>query len=312
MQTETQAGADAPEFSILIGLVSTEDSERVLEALDALRNQQGAHSYEVIIADRRHDDVSSRLDADYPEVKRLPCPPRMSLPELRTLALDQASGTYIIVTEDHNVPSENWLASMAQAFADAPEGTVAVGGCVENGVYDTPLDWATFLCEYSYFLESVDEGDTTVLPGMNVAYHHSIFKHLDRELLTSGFWETTVHPVLLEKGLKLFSTNKIRLYHCKKFSFGLFARQRFIYSRYYAGLRFGRGQLLKRVAACGATLLLPPLLLYRSSKQIKAKNRLASEFRSAMPYLLMFYVIWAYGEMVGYILGNGDALARIE
>jgi hypothetical protein len=57
---------------------------------------------------------------------------------------------------------------------------------------------------------------------------------------------------------------------------------------------------------------LPPLLLFRSIKQIKAKNRLSSEFRSAMPYLLMFYIIWAYGEMVGYILGKGDALARIE
>lgn len=312
MDTEMQPAEGSPEFSILIGLVSTEDSDRILEALESLRNQQGSHSYEVIIGDRRNDDISAMMDSDYPEVQRIPCPPQMSLPELRTVALDKAGGTYIIVTEDHNVPSENWLESMAQAFDEAPEGTVAVGGCVENGVYDTALDWATFFCEYSYFLESVDEGDTTVLPGMNVAYHNSIFKDLDRELLTSGFWETTVHPVLIEKGLKLYSTNKIRLYHCKKFSFGLFARQRYIYSRYYAGLRFPPNQLLKRLVACGATIILPPLLLYRSIKQIKAKNRLSSEFRSALPILLVFYIIWAYGEMAGYILGKGDALARIE
>lgn len=312
MGNETQNIESSPEFSVLIGMVSTEDSDRILETLDALRKQEGSHSYEVIIGDRRNDEIGTRIDADYPEARRITCPAEMSLPELRTLALDKASGTYIIVTEDHNVPSENWLASMAQAFNEAPEGTVAVGGCVENGVYESALDWATFFCEYSYFLESVDEGDTTVLPGMNVAYHHSIFKNLDRELLTSGFWETTVHPVLLEKGLKLYSTNKIRLYHCKKFSFGLFARQRFIYSRYYAGLRFPRSQLVKRLVACGATAVLPPLLLFRSIKQIKAKNRLSREFRSAMPYLLMFYIIWAYGEMVGYILGKGDALARIE
>lgn len=312
MSNEKQSAEGSPEFSVLIGMVSTEDADRILETLESLRNQQGSHSYEVIIGDRRNDEISARIDADYPEVQRITCPGETSLPELRTLALDKANGTYIIVTEDHNVPSENWLDSMAQAFEESPEGTVAVGGCVENGVYDTALDWATFFCEYSYFLESVDEGDTTVLPGMNVAYHHSIFKDLDRELLTSGFWETTVHPVLLEKGLKLYSTNKIRLYHCKKFSFGLFARQRFIYSRYYAGLRFSRGQLLKRIVACAATGILPPLLLFRSIKQIKAKNRLSREFKSALPYLLMFYIIWAYGEMVGYILGKGNALARIE
>ncbi|NNM20041.1 MAG: glycosyltransferase [Gammaproteobacteria bacterium] len=309
---ETQTRGGVPEFSILIGLVSTEDSDRILQTLESLRNQQGSHSYEVIIGDRRHDEISSRIDAEFQEVRRIPCPPDMSLPELRTRALDEARGTYIVVTEDHCVPSGNWLFSMAQAFSEAPDGTVAVGGCVENGVHDTALDWATFLCEYSFFIKPVEEGVTTVLPGMNVAYHHSIFDNLDRKLLTSGFWETTVHPVLVDKGLKLYSSNSIVLYHCKKFSRGLFARQRFIYSRYYAGLRFRSDQILKRIFACGATILLPPLLLYRISRQVRAKGRLASEFRSALPDLLLFYIIWAYGEMVGYILGTGDALARIE
>jgi len=312
MDNEKQSSEYCPEFSILIGLVSTEDRDRILEVLESIRKQQGSHTYEVIIADRQHDYISSRLDEDYPEVQRITSPPKMSLPELRTLALERASGAFIIITEDHNVPSGNWLASMAQAFDEAPEGTVAVGGCVENGVCDTPMDWATFLCEYSYFLDPVDEGVTSILPGMNVAYHHSIFNDLDRVLLTSGFWETTVHPLLLEKGFKLYSTNKIRLYHCKRFSFGLFARQRFIYSRYYAGLRFTRSQYVKRFLACCATVLLPPLLLYRTSRQIKAKNRLAGELRSAIPLLLVFYIILACGEMVGYVLGSGDALARIE
>ncbi|GMQ88734.1 MAG: hypothetical protein BMS9Abin09_0168 [Gammaproteobacteria bacterium] len=311
MNNEKQFQSEQPDFSILIGVVSTEDSDRILETLESLRKQEGSCSYEVILADRRNDDIGRRLD-DCPEVTRLVCNAGMSLPELRTLALDQAKGEYIIVTEDHCVPSGNWLQSMAQAFEAAPEGTVAVGGCVENGVYDTALDWATFFCEYSYFLNPVDEGVTTVLPGMNVAYHHSIFSNLDRDLLTSGFWETTVHPVLVERGLKMYSTNSIKLFHCKKFSFGLFARQRYIYSRYYAGLRFPRDQLVKRVVAFGATVLLPPLLLYRSVKQIRAKNRLTGELRSALPVLLLFYIIWAYGEMAGYVLGTGDALDRIE
>ena len=312
MNESSHTEASAPEFSIVIGLVSTEDSDRILEALESLRNQQGEHRYEVLIGDRRHDEISRRLDADYPEVQRIPCPPGMSLPELRTLALDRARGEFVIVTEDHCVPSENWLQSMAQAFDEAPQGTVAVGGCVENGVYDTALDWATFFCEYSFFLDPVAEGETHVLPGMNVAYRRSIFDNIERDKLTSGFWETTVHPLLLEQGMKMYSTNRIRLYHCKKFSFGLFARQRYIYSRYYAGLRFPPKQLAKRLLACAATAILPPLLLYRSVKQIRTKNRLASEYRSAMPYLLVFYIIWAWGEMAGYILGKGDALNRIE
>lgn len=302
----------AVEFSIVIGLVSTEDSDRILQALQALRRQTGGHTYEVIVADRRHDDVSRKLSDSWPEVLRIPCPPPMSLPELRTIALGRARGEFVIVTEDHCVPSLDWLESMARAFAEAPDGTVAVGGCVENGVCDTALDWATFLTEYSYFLEPVHEGVGPVLPGMNVAYRRSVFAGIDRHLLTSGFWETTLHPLFVSQGRTLWSTNRIKLFHCKKFSFRLFASQRYIYSRYYAGRRFPRSALPKRAIAAAASVVLPPLLLFRMVKQIRAKDRHRAELRAALPYLAVFVLIWGWGEMVGYALGSGDALARIE
>lgn len=303
---------NTPTFSILIGLVSTEDENRVLEAIDALRHQEVSHSYEIIAADRRHDEVSGIIRKQYPEVKLLPCPPTMSLPMLRTTALAKATGEYVIVIEDHNVPSKNWLNSIYETFQKAPAETAAVGGCVENGVTDTPLDWATFLCEYSFFLEPVQEGISDVIPGMNVCYRHSILKELDRNLLTSGFWETTVHPVLLKKGMKLYSSNTIKLYHSKKFSFALFAKQRFIYSRYYAGLRFKKHELVRRAITCAASVILPPLLLFRMIKQTRKKQRCLAEFNSALPILFVFTIIWAVGEMWGYLFGQGDALARIE
>ena len=300
------------DFSILIGLVSTEDSDRIFEMLNALRAQTVKHSYEVIIADRRNNSISNKIKEKYPEVSLIGAPSSTSLPELRTLALEEAVGTYYIVTEDHTVASLDWLASIWNVFETAGEGTVAVGGCVENGVYESPFDWATFLCEYSYFLESVDEGNTNVLPGMNVAYHHSIFDNIERSLLTEGFWETTIHPSLLKNGFKFYSSNQIKLYHCKKFSFSLFAKQRFIYSRYYAALRFKPNQPIKKLIACLSTPVLPLLLLFRSIKQITAKKRLKAEFKSAIPFLLVFYIIWSLGEMTGYLLGKGDSLSRIE
>lgn len=299
-------------FSVLIGLASTEDGSRILETLESLRKQEGEHTYEVIIGDRRNDGISRKIEKNYPEAKLIACPPRASLPELRTAALEGAIGRYIIVTEDHCVPSGNWLDSMAQAFRRAPAGTAAVGGCIENGVQDTALDWATFLCEYSHFLAPVTEGASTVLPGMNVAYDRSIFQNLDRSQLTGGFWESTVHPWLLKSGKTLYSTSSIKLFHCKRFSFSLFARQRYLYSRYYAGLRFGRGQLTQRMIAFAAAPILPVLLFCRVFNQVRAKKRLCPELISAFPMLAVFVIIWAWGEMVGYALGAGDALARIE
>jgi hypothetical protein len=307
-----EASTALPEFSVLIGRVSTEDERRLFETLEMLANQEGEHSYEVLIGDRINDEVSAELAKRFPEVTLLQAPAGSSLPALRTSALDRAQGEFIIVTEDHCVPSKNWLMSIAEAFEAAPLGTVAVGGCVENGVFETSLDWATFFCEYSFFLKPVHEGISHVLPGMNVTYRKEAFDNLDRETLTSGFWETTLHHKLIEAGGHLYSTNKIELFHCKKFSLGLFTKQRFIYSRYYAGLRYDKSEFLKRFITCCATLILPPLLLYRMLKQIRAKGRLRRELLCASPYLAWFVVVWALGEMWGYAFGAQGSLEAIE
>jgi hypothetical protein len=210
------------------------------------------------------------------------------------------------------VPPSDWLASFSAAFAAAPPGTAAVGGCVENGVTDRPLDWATFLCEYSFFLPPVTEGIATVLPGMNVAYRRSVLAEVDDEQLRNGFWETTVHPLLLRQGRRLYSSNRIRLFHCKRFSLRLFCQQRYVYSRYYAALRFGRNQRLRRCAAFLLTPLLPGLLLWRMVRECRRKQLPAGTLVSSIPALGVFVIIWALGEMAGYALGSGAALARIE
>ena len=110
---------------------------------------------------------------------------------------------------------------------------------------------------------------------MNVAYRRSALESAPRELLTSGFWETTLHPLLLKQGGRFVSLNELVMLHKKRFSSGLFASQRFIYSRYFAGLRFGEAALPKRIAASAASLALPPLLLVRAVKAARAKGLVA-------------------------------------
>lgn len=297
------------EIAVLIGLVSTEDGDRVLQTLEALSARQGDVCCEVILADRRQDHISREITRRYPQVQTIPCPYDITLPAMRTLAYDHSRAALIAVTEDHCVPSDNWLGAIVSAFRD-PKLT-AVGGSVENGVSDTPFDWATFLCEYSYFSPPVTEGETDILPGMNVAYRRSALDRIPRERLVSGFWETTVHPLMLQSGARFLSRNDMKMFHCKRFSKALFGRQRYVYSRYYAGIRFPKRAILQRLAAAAGSLLLPPLLLWRMRKAALAKG-LGEPFRQAIPSLAWLVVVWSVGEMVGYLRGPGDALAEIE
>lgn len=302
--------AARPRVSVLIGRVSTEDAPRILETLQSLHDKQGDHCCEVVLADRRNDAIMAQVARLFPQIEIVDCPPQMSLPEMRTLAFERSQGTIVAVTEDHCVPAEGWLAEI-EAALDADSSFDAVGGCVENGVFATDFDWATFLCEYCYFSPPVLEGESAILPGMNVAYRRSALEALPRARLIEGFWETTVHPLIIAGGGKLLSSNAMKMYHCKAFSRRLFYAQRFIYSRYYAGLRFPREQLMTRLVAMLATFALPPLLLLRMVKGARAKG-LNLEFRRALPDLLILVLVWSLGEMFGYLRGPGDALVQIE
>ena len=120
-----------PEFSILIGRVSTEDHDRILESLDSLANQIDPPSFEVVIADRRNDEVSDIIKAKYAWVNLLPCDETITLPEMRARAFHQSIGDYLIVTEDHCVPSDTWLKAFSEVAKTHPEAA-AIGGCVEK------------------------------------------------------------------------------------------------------------------------------------------------------------------------------------
>ena len=302
-------GDARPPVAVLIGRVSTEDGDRILETLTRLA-QDRDHACEVILVDRRQDEVSAEITRRFPAVVLVPCPADETLPAMRALALTHSRAPIVAVTEDHCVPCEGWLGQIVEAFAADP-GLTAVGGPVQNGVFDTGFDWATFLCEYSFFSPPVAEGATTVLPGMNVAYRRDALAAVPASALSDGFWETTVHQRLLDAGGRFLSRNRMVMFHCKRFSAGLFLRQRFVYSRYYAGLRFPSRQAAKRAVAAVASLALPPVLLFRIVRSCLAKN-LRGPLLQALPALLPIVCVWSIGESWGYVRGPGRALAEIE
>lgn len=300
-----------PLFSVLIGRVSTEDGDRILETLDALRNQDSPLTHEIIVVDRLDDHVSALIRARHPEVRLQSCKGNATLPEMRAWALAASCGKLILVTEDHCVPPLSWLRDFKAAHDAHPDASV-IAGCVENGVTGRALDWATYLCEYAAFAPPIAEGHGAPLAGMNVLYKRSVLEDCPAETLTRGFWETTVHPLLAQQGKLLISTNRIRIFHCKKFSLGLFSAQRFAYSRYYAGIRFPRDRRLVRWIAALATPLLPALLTFRLVRAARLKASIAGPTMRAIPYLFAFFVIWALGESVGYLAGPGESLRAIE
>jgi hypothetical protein len=310
-EASAAAPAAGPEFSVLIARASLEDRTRILQTLEAVRRQDCDFAFETIIVDRIDDATTSAVEQRFPEVRLSRCAANSTLPMMRTAALRSASGRFVAITEDHCTPEPGWLRAFAVAFQRHPEA-IAVGGPVLNGLDQTVLDWATYLCEYASFARPYEDGPRDDLPGMNIAYLRSALLSAPAEQLTRGFWETTLHPDLHRHGRVFFASSAAAVRHCKRFSLRTFVTQRFAYSRYFAGIRFARARWPLRAIAALATPLLPPVLLVRLALIVRGKMGLTGPFVRSLPYLVLFHVIGAIGEWTGYLFGSGSALERIE
>ena len=71
-------------IAVVLGRVSTEDTDRVIETIEALDPASAGEWCEIVIADRLQDELTTRIRRDYPHVKVIDCPPDMTLTEMRT------------------------------------------------------------------------------------------------------------------------------------------------------------------------------------------------------------------------------------
>lgn len=301
----------APQLSVLIGRVSTVEPERILEVLAALRLQDMVEEHEVIVVDRRQDALSARMAREFPEVRLLPCAGDVPLPAMHDLALENARGEIVVVTEDHCVAAPAWLRGIVDAFRHHPQAA-CIAGAVENGTADEPVDRATYLCEYAEFTPPIAEGPGARLCGVNVAYRRSVLLAVPGELRRGRFWDDGVQAYLRRRGDLLVASNHIRVEHRKRIPLRTFVAQRLAYSRQFAGLRFPPHAWLRRGAAALATPLLPLLLVLRLARSVLRSPQVARQARTCIPQLLLFYAAWAVGEFLGYAGGPGTALAEVE
>lgn len=301
-----------PHFSILIPLVSSVDKELILEVLDALRNQAGGTwRYEVVLPDRRNDEISAQIRHNYTEAKLIHVPLGTSIPAMLTQALGAAQGEWVAVTEDHCIPSASWLDTFAIALRDP--SVAAIGGPIHNAAQTTLLDRATFFCEYLAFHGRGVAQNGTVqaggLAGMNFCCRRSDLSKADPAQLASEFWERSALPALSADGRSLHMDKGAMVGHAKTFPLSLFIHQRYLYSRAYAGAQLTP---LRRIVHPFLAPLLVPLLIIRHGRAALASRKLLQQWLATLPIQILFFTAWAWGEAVGAALGPGDALERIE
>lgn len=281
--------------------------------LRALVEQETALNVEVIVV-----DVANVSPIESPRenvrIKWISLEGKPGIPAQRVIGLEQSSGEFVFITEDHCIPAQNWVETGVRVFKQKPD-VAAVGGVIENYRADGAADWAAFFCEYGSFMAPRPRGYDAGIPGNNVAYRRSALEQLESpvvEAMRAAFWESVLHPWLLKQGFKLFLEPDMVVYHNKHFRPSEYARGRFHYSRYYAGTLYHSRGLFYRLARAGACALLPLVLTQRIVRSVTKKGRLRNELITALPWIGAFTAIWAFGEAVGSIFGPGESLQHID
>jgi hypothetical protein len=253
-------------------------------------------------------ETADRLRRDFPRVKFLHCPERLSIPELRAIGKAQATGEIIAVMEDRCAAAENWLAEISRAHS---RGYQVVGGTIEPDGIEGILNWAVYLCEYSGLMLPIPEGEVNGVAGNNASYRREVWERLDPEVKKNR-WEYFIHEELRRGGIKFFCAPTAVVRKNINFSFPYFLRQRFHYSRSFAGMRRIKMTPGRRAIYAALAPVLPPLMLWRIARQVFRKRRYRKKFLLALPLLSAFMISYAAGEFAGYVFGMGTSLLKVE
>jgi glycosyltransferase involved in cell wall biosynthesis len=297
----------SPRVSVVIA--SLVGAPFIDECLASLERQAAAHGAEVIVAACGSREYAERIARKFPWVRVIHRAERETVPELRKRGVEEASGEVIAIIEEHCLAAPDWLARALDAHAGGDFG--AVGGPVADHAYTRLRDWVVYFIDYNNSLPPWRDREQHELNGANIAYTRAVLLNY-REFLSGGYWEASLHTRLMADGVKFLPAPEMLVHHCGPFDYGYYLRQRYWFSRAYAGARSQHLPTSRKIVYLVAAPVAPFLLLARMAARVLARRRQVKKFALSIPLLIPALFAYVAGECMGYLAGPGEALSRVE
>lgn len=296
-----------PQISVVIA--SKVGPPFIDQCLESIRDEVANLGAEALIVTPRSEADVSRIQACFPWVRVIRDPAVTKVPALRRRGVEDATGDYVAIIEEHCSAAPDWLHQALAAFAKG--SYAAVGGAITDYGYHRLRDWVVYFIEYNGALPPVAAGETDNLNDANIAYPRRVLLEQLR-LLDDGYWPMTLHPTLAARGDKLLSVPEMVVYHRGPFDFLYYLHQRFLFSRAFAGVRARTQSPARRVAYLVAAPVIPLMLLARITRTVVHKRCRVPQFIRALPLTVLAVIVLVAGEWVGCLLGPGNALSEVE
>jgi glycosyltransferase involved in cell wall biosynthesis len=301
------AATRQPKVSVVIA--SGAGGKFLFRCLAALQPQLDRHDSQVVVVDRTGDATRRRIAREYARalVIAAPAEPRPTVPHMRRMGVEAATGEIVVILEEHCRPSAGWLDAIV---ANVAPGDAAIGGPILDDAYDRTTDWCVYFSEYHNYLPPWENGDRFALNGANIAYNRSLVMKY-RDALDEGYWEVVLHPQLVRDG-RLRAVNAMGVHHTGPFRYGYYLRQRYLLSRVWGGTQRAVVPASSRLVHLALGPVFPLLLFGRVTSRVLARPQFIGKYAAALPLLVPAWFCYAAGEWLGYLLGPGRALQEVE
>jgi hypothetical protein len=288
-------------------VVAISSSVHIRRCLDAIQSQIDPDSCQIIVAADPRVDGIGELRAAFPSVVFLADPAAGTPLTLTAMALQIASGTRIVLTEDSCVASADWLAQLTSV--DVREHA-AVGGAVEVADDASSAMWAFAYVDFFRYMPPLQQGPARSLSVCNVAYSA---EHLEaiRDHWIHGFHETNVHDALARRFGELFLVPGAVVRVNRHVAFGDAMYERFAFGRLFGATRVSDFSDLRRMWFALVSAGLPFLLLWRLGAKAFSDRKILARFSKAFPAVLALVLAWSWGEWLGYVTGRAPRSTKV-
>jgi hypothetical protein len=220
----------------------------------------------------------------------------------------RARAPIVVFAEDHSYPAPGW----ADALERAHRGPwAAVGPVVANANPTGAIAWADFLLGYGPWLDPTPGGSVEYLPGHNSSYKRDVLVAYEPDLEAWLEAESTLHWDLRARGHGLYLEPAAKTHHFNYSRASAWLPATFLSGRTFAARRVHGAGIARRLAFALGSPLIPFLRLRRCIRDFRRSEPRPALVR-VLPALVVALVVSAAGEMIGYLLGSGDAPERVS
>ena len=299
------------ELTVVVALVSGE-VDRLRECLEALDEQKFPGLEVLVPYDDPVANVTS-LGADFPWVEFIHAEgldteaarsglSREHHDSIRTVGLRRAKGRVVALLEDVGVPAPGWCRGMLDALERHPEAA-AVGGGMGCGS-SRLLNRAVCLSDFWRYQLPVPEATSPFASDANIAYHREILESV-KDVWDDDFHETIVNDALQAKGYEIWLTPDVIVNQRRgDLKWRDVAQERIVWGRSYGGTRVNGISFSRRLVYAALCPLLPFVLASRVVRIGWQRGNFWSNCLPALPLVFVLFLLWSYGELVGYLTGR--------